>query len=163
MNRDLFEGQNDGEKVVDVYRRHFSLVLVYVTVPVFLLILTLLAFSNDLNVYILYFFAFSFVVSLFVLLSKFLPWWFTYYILTNQRLKFVNQKSLFRKSVMDVKLSDIEHISYGSTNIWQELVKIPTLRLQIIGGDLEIKGVARSTDLYNRLQNLLIDKGIDEN
>lgn len=64
---------------------------------------------------------------------------------------------------MDVKLSDIEHISYGSTNIWQELVKIPTLRLQIIGGDLEIKGVARSTDLYNRLQNLLIDKGIDEN
>lgn len=162
MNRNLFEGQNKDENIIDVYRRHFSLVLIYIMLPILLLILSFLVLGNDLNINIFYLCVFSFVISLILLLNKLIPWWFTFYILTSQRIKFVNQKSLFRKSVLDIKFSDIEHITYGTANVWQELINTPTLNLQIVGGDLEIRGVARSTDLYNNLQNLLINKGRNE-
>ena len=81
-------------------------------------------------------------------------WYFSYYLLTNQRIRQVRQKSLFRKTVVDLGLDKIQSISYEVPGIGGGIFGYGTLLLQTQVGDMTISMVRKPEKTYNILQDL---------
>ena len=96
-----FDGQRDGERLLFVFRRHiiamrkgFYLLLI----PMAIGALPFLIWQDNLN--LLWVFAGSFVFGLIMFLYHFLMWFYTYYIVTDQRIRQITQHGFFNKDVI---------------------------------------------------------------
>ena len=91
-------------------------------------------------------------------LYSYMLWYFSIYIVTNQRIRQISQRGLFKKSVVDLGLDKIQSISYGVSGIRAELMGYGTIVIQTAVGDLVISMVKNSEKIYNDLQNLINEK-----
>ena len=83
----------------------------------------------------------------------FLMWFFTYYIVTNQRIRQITQRGFFGKDVVELRLSKIQNISYNVPGFFGEIFKFGTIVIQTFVGDLVIRNVEDPDKIYNKLQN----------
>ena len=148
-----FDGQRDGEEVLFVFRRHiiamrkgFYLLLV----PMALGALPFLIWQDNLN--LLWVFVGSFAIGLVLFFYHFLMWFFTYYIVTNQRIRQITQRGFFGKDVIELRLAKIQNISYNVPGLSGEVFKFGTIVIQTFVGDLVIKNVEHPDEIYNKLQ-----------
>ena len=81
----------------------------------------------------------GFLVGLMLFLYHFMLWYYSIYIVSNQRIRQITQKGFF---------GDIFH--FGTINIFT------------IVGDLEIKNVEHPEDVYNRLQDAISKVEVEE-
>ena len=149
-----FDGQRDGEEVLFVFRRHiiamrkgFYLLLV----PMALGALPFLIWQDNLN--LLWVFVGSFAIGLVLFFYHFLMWFFTYYIVTNQRIRQITQRGFFGKDVIELRLAKIQNISYNVPGLSGEVFKFGTIVIQTFVGDLVIKNVEHPDEIYNKLQD----------
>ena len=149
-----FDGQRDGEEVLFVFRRHiiamrkgFYLLLV----PMALGALPFLIWQDNLN--LLWVFVGSFAIGLVLFFYHFLMWFFTYYIVTNQRIRQITQRGFFGKDVIELRLAKIQNISYNVPGLSGEVFKFGTIVIQTFVGDLVIKNVEQPDEIYNKLQD----------
>ncbi len=91
-------------------------------------------------------------------LYSYMLWYFSIYIVTNQRIRQISQRGLFKKSVVDLGLDKIQSISYGVSGIRAGLMGYGTIVIQTAVGDLVISMVKNSEKIYNDLQNLINEK-----
>ena len=91
-------------------------------------------------------------------LYSYMLWYFSIYIVTNQRIRQISQRGLFKKSVVDLGLDKIQSISYGVSGIHAGLMGYGTIVIQTAVGDLVISMVKNSEKIYNDLQNLINEK-----
>ena len=80
-------------------------------------------------------------------------WYYTYYIVTNQRIRQITQKGFFGKDVVELKLSKIQNISYNIPGFSGEVFKFGTIIIQTFVGDLVIHKVEHPDEIYNKLQD----------
>jgi len=153
-NQKQFDGQRDGEELLFVFRRHiiamrkgFYLLLV----PMALGALPFLIWQDNLN--LLWLFLGSFVLGLVLFSYHFLMWFYTYYIVTNQRIRQITQHGFFGKDVIELRLSKIQNISYVVPGFSGEMFKFGTIVIQTFVGDLVIKNVEHPDEIYNKLQD----------
>ena len=149
-----FEGQREGEELLFVFRRHiiamrkgFYLLLIPFTVsalPVFIWPSVLEVYWSPLV---------GFILGLILFLYHFLMWYYTIYIVTNQRLRQVTQKGFFGKDVVELGLSKVQSISYNVPGFSGEIFGFGTIVIQTIVGDLIINKVEHPEKIYNMLQN----------
>ena len=149
-----FEGQREDETVEFVFRRHiiamrkgFYLLLV----PMALGALPFLIWQDNLN--LLWVFVGSFAIGLVLFFYHFLMWYFTYYIVTNQRIRQITQHGFFGKDVIELRLAKIQNISYNIPGFSGEIFKFGTIVIQTFVGDLVIKNVEHPDEIYNKLQD----------
>lgn len=83
----------------------------------------------------------------------YLLWYFSVYIVTNQRIRQIRQKGLFKKSVMDLGLDKIQSISYGTSGVMGGILNYGTILIQTGVGDLTISMVPNPEKIYNKLQD----------
>ena len=91
-------------------------------------------------------------------LYSYMLWYFSIYIVTNQRIRQISQRGLFKKSVVDLGLDKIQSISYGVSGFRAGLMGYGTIVIQTAVGDLVISMVKNSEKIYNDLQNLINEK-----
>lgn len=149
-----FDGQREGEELLFVFRRHmiamrkgFWLLLIPLAVssmPVFL-------WPTNLSVYWIP--VGGLTVGLVLFLYHFLMWYYTVYIVTNQRLRQVTQKGFFGKDVVELGLSKIQSISYNIPGFGGEVLGFGTIVVQTYVGDLVINKVEHPEEIYNKLQD----------
>src|SRR5690606_24995854 len=84
-------------------------------------------------------------------------WYFTVYIVTNQRLRQVTQRGFFGKDVVELRLSKIQNISYNIPGFTGELFGFGTMVIQTFVGDLVIRYVEHPEKTYNKLQDAVND------
>jgi hypothetical protein len=84
-------------------------------------------------------------------------WYYTYYIVTNQRIRQVTQRGFFGKDVVELRLSKIQNISYNIPGFSGEVFNFGTIVIQTIVGDLVIRNVEHPDKIYNKLQNAVTD------
>ncbi|MDO4774009.1 MAG: PH domain-containing protein [Candidatus Saccharibacteria bacterium] len=149
-----FDGQRDDEELLFVFRRHiiamrkgFYLLLV----PMALGALPFLIWQNNLN--LLWVFLGSFLFGLVLFFYHFLMWFYTYYIVTNQRIRQITQRGFFGKDVVELKLAKVQNISYNVPGFAGEMFKFGTIVIQTFVGDLVIKNVEHPDEIYNKLQD----------
>ena len=162
-----FEGQRDGEKLLFVFRRHiiamrkgFYLLLI----PLVITSIPPLIWSYNLELFLLPIAGFA--IGLMLFFYHFILWYFTIYIVTDQRIRQVTQRGFFGKDVIDLRLSKIQNISYNIPGFSGEVFKFGTIVIQTFVGDLVIHNVERPDEIYNKLQdatnNIVEGQGDDE-
>lgn len=153
-----FEGQRPGETVLFVFRRHliamrkgFWLLLI----PLLITSIPPLIWQSNLELFLLPIGGLALGIILF--LYHYIIWYFTIYLVTNQRIRQVSQKGIFGKDVVELRLSKIQNISYNIPGLSGELLKFGTIVIQTFVGDLVIRNVEHPEKIYNQLQNAVAD------
>lgn len=153
-----FEGQRPGEEVLFIFRRHiiamrkgFYLLLI----PFALSALPVLIWQDNIALLISPLIGFS--LGLILFFYHWMMWYFTVYIVTNQRLRQVTQKGFFGKDVVELRLSKIQNISYNIPGFTGEIFGFGTMVIQTFVGDLVIRYVEHPDKTYNKLQNAVSD------
>ena len=159
MRKMIFDGQREGEEVQFVFRRHF---LTAKSGVIFLILMIMIGVGLTLlwpnNMMIFEVFLALILVGVLGFLYSYMLWYFSIYIVTNQRIRQISQRGLFKKSVVDLGLDKIQSISYGVNGIRAGLMGYGTIVIQTAVGDLVISMVKKSEKIYNDLQNLINEK-----
>ena len=159
MRKIIFDGQREGEEVQFVFRRHF---LTAKSGVIFLILMIMIGVGLTLlwpnNMMIFETFLALILVGVLGFLYSYMLWYFSIYIVTNQRIRQISQRGLFKKSVVDLGLDKIQSISYGVSGIRAGLMGYGTIVIQTAVGDLVISMVKNSEKIYNDLQNLINEK-----
>lgn len=149
-----FDGQRPGEKLLFVFRRHiiamrkgFYLLLI----PFAISSIPPLIWQSNLELFLLPIFGFALGLLLFS--YHFILWYFTIYIVTDQRIRQVTQRGFFGKDVIDLRLSKVQNISYNIPGFSGEIFKFGTIVIQTFVGDLVIHNVEHPDEIYNKLQD----------
>ena len=118
-----FEGQRPGEELLFVFRRHiiamrkgFYLLLI----PLVITAIPPLIWQDNLELFLLP--VAGLALGLVLFFYHWMMWYFTVYVITNQRLRQVTQKGFFGKDVVELRLSKIQNISYNITNTQYKLL-----------------------------------------
>lgn len=151
-----FDGQREGEEVKLIFRRHFSTVwrgviwLIVLggvgAVPMFL-------WRDNQQMFFVWLGCLG--VGIVGFLYAYMLWHFSYYLLTNERIRQVRQRGLFRKSVVDLRLDKIQSISYEVPGIFGGMLGYGTLLIRTQVGNMKISMVQQPEKTYNILQDLV--------
>ncbi len=150
-----FEGQRKGEKLLFVFRRHiltarkglyFLLMMVAVGfVPMWIWQVGW-TFWAWLGCVAVGFLGWGYAYML---------WYFSVYVVTNERIRQINQKGIFKKSVVDLGLDKIQSVSYTVPGIFGGMFGYGTLLVQTMVGDLVVSSVRHPEKVYNKLQDAI--------
>ena len=149
-----FDGQRDGEELLFVFRRHiiamrkgFYLLLI----PFMISAIPPLIWQSNLELFLLP--IGGLLLGLILFSYHFLMWYFTMYIVTDQRNRQITQRGFFGKDVIELRLSKIQNISYNIPGFSGELFGFGTIVIQTFVGDLVINKVEHPDAIYNKLQD----------
>lgn len=161
-----FDGQRNGEELLFVFRRHMIAMrkgFYSLLIPLAVGSIPPLIWQTNLKLFLLP--LAGLVIGIILFSYHFVLWYYTIYIVTNQRLRQVTQKGLFGKSVVELRLSKIQNISYNIPGLSGELFHYGTMIVQTYVGDLVIHKVEHPSEIYNKLQDaisLVIDAKDDD-
>lgn len=155
-----FDGQHEGEEVIFTFRRHpiamrkgFYLMII----PFLAASIPVLVRPGDLN---MLFIAFGGLGVGFVLfLYQWMGWYFSVFIVTNQRIRQVTQKGLFNRSVIDLGISKIQNISYNVPGLSGTMFGFGTMVIQTYVGDLYLDKLHHPNKIYNALSEVIQQYG----
>lgn len=150
-----FEGQRDGEEVIMVFRRHIIALrkgFYSILIPFAIASLPSLIFPGEF--WALYVALGGLAFGLILFFYHWVGWYFTLFILTDQRLRQTSQRGFFGKSVVDLPVSKIQNISYTVPGMSGELFKYGTIVIQTYVGDLILDLIDHPAKVYNQLQDV---------
>lgn len=150
-----FDGQREGEEVVLVFRRHIIALrkgFYSILIPFFIASLPTLFFPGEFLY--LYIAIGGLVFGLVLFFYHWIGWYFTVFILTDQRLRQSSQKGIFGRSVIDLPVSKIQNISYTIPGLSGEIFGFGTIVIQTYVGDLILDLVHNPNEVYNKLQDV---------
>ena len=149
-----FEGQREDEQLLFVFRRHIIAMrkgFYMLLIPFTLLSLPVFIWPTVLEVYWSPVIGFS--LGLLLFFYHYLMWYYTIYIVTDQRLRQVTQHGFFGKDVVELSLSKVQNISYNIPGFSGEVFGFGTIVIQTYVGDLVINKVEHPDKIYNKLQD----------
>jgi hypothetical protein len=164
-----FADQFDNEEVLYVFRKHpivmrKGLIIgmsAWLVGPVYTLALTYLRPNNYPSVT---FFFMSLVLSILLgillLVPSWIGWYFSVFIVTDQRMIQITQKGLFSRSVVDMGLSQIQMVNYEVSGLQETLLGFGTISMQTFVGDLVIHDLHHPEKIQKKLLEILRDNGV---
>ncbi|GAC1387764.1 MAG: hypothetical protein NVS1B7_2740 [Candidatus Saccharimonadales bacterium] len=103
------------------------------------------------------------LLALVLYFPSWLAWYYSVFIVTDQRFIQIVQKGLFHRSVVDVGLNQIQMVNYEIAGIQETLLGFGTIMMQTYMGDLVIHDVHHPGKIQKRMLNILRDQGIITN
>lgn len=164
-----FDDQFDDEEVLYVFRKHpivmrKGLILGCIGLlvgPVYTLILT---YTNSASPPTMNFFYASFLVSIVISAILFFPswmsWYFSVFIVTDQRFIQITQQGFFSRSVVDMGLNQIQMVNYEVKGFQETLLGYGTIMMQTFVGDLLIHYIHHPAKIQKHLLEILRSNGI---
>ncbi len=149
-----FDGQRDDEEILFVFRRHIIALrkgFYGLLIPFALASIPSLIWPGYLE--LLGIALAGFVIGLLIFFYFWIGWYFSIFIVTNQRMRQVTQKSLFGTSVIDLSISKIQNVSYNIPGFSGEVFGFGTIVIQTYVGDLILDRIHHPSKIYNRLQD----------
>ena len=167
-----FADQFDDEDVLLVFRKHPVVMrkglvigsLGMLVGPVYTIILTIVYAHNPDKYPTINFFLISVLLSLILGGILFFPswiaWYYSVFIVTNQRFIQITQKGLFHTSFADLKLEQIQQVNYEISGLQETLLGFGTIKLQTYIGDLVIHDVHHPAKTQSRIVRILRDQDV---
>lgn len=164
-----FPDQFDNEDVLYVFRKHPIVMrkgLVWGSLgllvgPLYTLILT---YTHTSNPPTMTFFYLSFLVSIAIAGIIFFPGWMSWYysvfIVTDQRFIQITQKGFFHRSVVDMGLNQIQMVNYEISGLQETLLGFGTIIMQTFVGDLVIHYLHHPQKIQKHLLEILREEGM---
>ncbi len=95
-----------------------------------------------------------------ILFPFWIGWYYSIYIVTDQRLIQISQKGLFHKTVVDLTLNQIQMVNYQIAGLQETLLGFGTIMMQTYVGDLVIHDVHHPARIQKKILKILKEKGI---
>ncbi len=102
----------------------------------------------------------GFVLGALLMFPSWIAWYYSVFIITDQRFIQITQKGLFHRSVVDLGLGKIQSTNYEVRGIQATLLSFGTIVLQTYMGDMVIHEVYHPAKVIRRLSTILRDQGI---
>ena len=103
------------------------------------------------------------VLGLAVFFPSWIAWHFSVFIITDQRLIQITQKGMFKRSVVDLALNQIQMVNYEINGFQETLLGYGTIMVQTFVGDLTIHDVHHPAKIQKELLLILRERGITTN
>jgi len=155
MSELSFDGQREDEKVAFIFRRHISTArrgLLFMIIMIALGIIPMILWKDDSRMF--WVFLGCVIVGLLGAGYSYLLWYFSIFIVTNERIRQITQKSLFKKTITDLWLDKIQSISFNVPSIMAGIFNYGTILIQTAVGDFVISQDPKPDKIHNKLQNL---------
>jgi len=165
----LFDDQFDNEDVLFVFRKHpvvmrKGLVIASVAILIPVLFTGALTFVRPDNPPSVSFFfgsiALGFALAFIVYFPSWIAWYYSIFIVTDQRLIQITRKGLFHKTVVDMNLNQIQSMNYQVSGLQETLLKFGTIMIQTYMGDLVIHEVHHPEKVQKTIATILREQGI---
>ena len=165
-----FESQFDDEEVLFVFRRH-PLVMrkgliismsSWLIGPLVVLAWTYIAPNNppSMTIYFSAMFA-SIAFGSLLILPSWISWYFSVFILTDQRFVQITQKGLFHTSFADIHLAQIQQVNYEIAGIQETLLGFGTIVMQTYIGELVLHDIHHPAKIQRKIVQILRDQGVN--
>lgn len=105
--------------------------------------------------------ALGFLLAGLVMFPFWITWYFTVFVVTDQRFIQIGQEGLWKRNVVDIGIDKIQTISYEVKGIEQTLLGFGTIVIQTLVGELVIHKVHHPKAVQKRLTHILRDLGGD--
>ena len=156
-----FEDQLDNEEVLLVFRKHPVVMRRGLIISMLCLLVGVL--PSLIKPVISYFFiglGIGFIVGILVMMPYWIAWFYSVYIVTNQRLIQITQKGLFHKSVVDIGLNQIHMVNYEINGLQETLLGFGTIIIQTYMGDLTIHDANHPKKIQKEVLGILRKEGV---
>lgn len=161
MKDSQFRGQYDNEEVLYVFRKHpvvmrKGLILFMIAI----LLGTIPSFIKPEFSYLYGGLAAGFLLGIILLFPSWVYWYFSVYIVTDQRFVQTTQKGLFHRKVVDIAINQIQMVNYEVKGIQETMLGFGTIMIQTFIGDLVIHDVHKPAHVQHELLGILRERGI---
>lgn len=102
----------------------------------------------------------GFVLGGLMMLPSWIAWFYSVFIVTDQRFIQITQKGLFHKSVVDLGLAKIQSTNYEVRGVQATLLGFGTIVIQTYMGDMVIHEVHHPAKVIRQLSTILREQGI---
>ncbi len=158
-----FEGQHDDEKILEVFRRH------PITMRrglIGLLLLMLLGFIPvtiwPTNLDLLWLVLGGLILGSLYMFYEWISWYYSIYIITDQRFVQVGQKGLFNRTIVDLGLDKIQNVNSQIAGLQQTMLGFGTIIIQTFVGDLVLEKIHHPQEIQTRLIKVIKKHGHQE-
>lgn len=100
------------------------------------------------------------ILGLVIFAPSWISWYYSVYIVTDQRLLQIKQKGFWTRSVVDISLNQIQMVNYEVSGIQETMLGFGTIMMQTFVGDLVIHDVHRPAYIQQKILGVLREKGI---
>lgn len=155
-----FKGQYDDEEVLLVFRKHpvvmrkglilFMFAILLGTIPSFIVPEMLYFYLGMLG---------GLVLGIIVAFPSWVYWYFSVYIMTNQRFIQTTQKGFFHRSVSDIGIKHIQSVNFQVAGVQETLLGFGSVLIQTYLGDILINNVHHPEQIMNELFGVLREYG----
>lgn len=151
-----FKDQYDDEEMLLLFRRHPVVMRKHLIVASVLLLLgTIPSFIKPEFSYLFGGLAVGFILGGLVMFYGWIGWYYSVFIVTDQRLIQVTQSGLFNKSVVDISLDQIQMVNYHIKGMQESLLGFGTLSIQTMVGELTVHDVHKPAHIQKELSHIL--------
>lgn len=159
----VFADQFDDEEVLFVFRKHPVVMRKAFIIAMFGPLLGMLPAAVKPSLGFGWFFGGLGLGTLIGLLSMFpawISWYYSIFIVTDQRFIQITQKGLFHRSVVDIGLNQIQMVNYEIAGLQETLLAFGTIMMQTYMGDLVIHEIHKPAHIQKKMIKILRDQGI---
>lgn len=103
------------------------------------------------------------LLGVLIFLPSWIAWFYSIFIVTDQRFIQITQKGLFHKSVVDIGMNQIQMVNYEIAGLQETLLGFGTIMMQTYLGDLTIHDVHHPAKIQKKLIHILREQGIIAN
>lgn len=102
----------------------------------------------------------GFMLAFLIFLPAWIAWYYSIFIVTDQRLIQITRRGLFHKTVIDMNLSQIQSMNYQISGLQETLLKFGTIMIQTYMGDLVIHEIYHPEKVQKTIATILREQGI---
>lgn len=166
----VFADQYDDEEVLYLFRKHpiamrkglIIACLALLAGPLIVLGLTYARPDNppSMTLFFASLFA-SLALSVILFFPSWIAWYYSYFIVTDQRLIQITRKGLFHKTVVDMNLNQIQSMNYQIDGFQASVLGFGTIMIQTYMGDLVIHEVHHPEKVQKKIATILKANGVE--
>jgi hypothetical protein len=155
-----FDDQMDDEEVLFVFRKHPIVMRKGLIISMLAILLgTVPSLIKPEYIYLFGGLAAGLVIGLLLYLPSWISWYYSVFIVTDQRLIQMTQKGLWKRSVVDITLPQIQMVNYEVKGLEETLLGFGTIMMQTFVGDLTIHDVHHPAKIQKKMLKILREKG----
>jgi Bacterial PH domain len=156
-----FEDQFDDEEVLFVFRKHpIVMRRGFILAMLAILLGTVPSLFNPTYTTYLIGVACGLGIGVLLMFPQWVGWYFSVFIVTDQRLIQITQKGFFHRSVIDMRLNQIQMVNYQVAGLQETLLGFGTIMMQTYVGDLVIHDIHHPAAIQKKLLEILRQQGV---
>lgn len=157
-----FPDQFDDEEVLFIFRKHPVVMRKGLVIGMLGPLVGVIPVALKPNLGFGYFFGglgLGILTGAIIMFPFWIGWFYSVFIVTDQRFIQITQKGLFHRSLVDIGLGQIQMVNYEVAGLQQTLLGFGTIMMQTYMGDLVIHDLHHPAKVQKKLLGVLRDNG----